>query len=104
MCSEYWAIGLVLLRVVEVWHGDPAVPGLLLAEPSDPREIHVIQRDEVAVLRRVREGVLPPSAGRLLIDVELDRDRRVFELRVRRVDLRANNRYDPAYVRTREAI
>src|SRR5882672_11425153 len=64
-------IGLALLRVVDVRHGDPAVPDLLLAEPSDPREIHVIQRDEVAVLRRVREGVLPLGARRLLIDVEL---------------------------------
>ena len=79
-------IGLGFLRVVDVWRGNPAVSDLLLAEPSDTWEVHMIQRDEVAILRGVREGLLPLGACHLLIDVELDRDRRIFELCIGRVD------------------
>jgi hypothetical protein len=71
--------------IVDVWRRNP-VSDLLLAEPSDPREVRMVQRDEAAILRGVRESLLPLGARRLLINVEFDRDRRVFELCVGCVD------------------
>ena len=46
----------------------------------------MVQRNEVTILRGVREGLLPLGARRLLIDIKLDRNRRIFELGIGRVD------------------
>ncbi len=46
----------------------------------------MVQRNEVTILRGVREGLLPLGARGLLIDIKLDRNRRIFELGIGRVD------------------
>src|SRR5882762_101505 len=52
----------------------------------DAQEIHVSESDQIAIFHRVCKNPLPLNRSELLVDVELNRDRRGVELHVRSVN------------------
>src|SRR6266478_7107837 len=78
--------GSIFGRVIRVGNRNPTIVVSIFSHVPDAREVHVGERDQVAVFRRISKHPFPPNRGELLINVEFNRDRRGIELHVRSVN------------------
>src|SRR5438309_11750811 len=65
---------------------NPTIVVSIFSHVPDAWEVHVGERDQVAVFRCISKNSFPPNRGELLVNVEFDRDRRGIELHVRSVN------------------